>query len=265
MKKIFLLILLSVFTNCYSQNYLIYKGDTINRTINDTIKIGRWITFENDKPIEEVGYFHNKKNGVCTQYYPDGSVKMRLPYIYNKAEGVAILYYEKTGKIKETGIWKNKRWMGTYNLYFPNGALQQVFTFNTTGKREGLQKYYYENGIIQAIYIYEDGKQEGFVSYDIKGNRTGFNYGGAFIKKADGKYDYYDSFTNKENYNHNGIYDNKMHDKDVKAVEDAEMENKNMFVSFIDKLVQLENSTIFQRENLLRTQIENQKQKLEGF
>ena len=247
---------------CTAQKYSIYNGDTINRIIDDSIKTGKWIEFKNNKPVEEVEYIQNKKNGLWTQYYPDGSIRMKLSYIDNKPEGAAIGYYDTTGHLKETGIWKNNRWEGTYNMYYPKGGIRQELTYNSNGKLEGIQKYYYENGIIQAIYVLENGTQQGFVNYDITGVRLGHNY----VNKnpeGGGYYTYIPPSNNKAGDNTGGIYVTNIN-KDGKSIDDAFNENKELFVNFVDNVAKMENSAVFQRENLLKTQIENQKQKLAG-
>jgi antitoxin component YwqK of YwqJK toxin-antitoxin module len=69
--------------------------------------------------------------------------------------------YHDNGKIKEEGLWKNNRWVGDYKLYYENGQVQQAFKFNVSGKREGIQTYFYDNGQVMIAGNWQEGKEAG--------------------------------------------------------------------------------------------------------
>ncbi len=47
--------------------------------------------------------------------------------------------YHENGKISEEGTWRTNRWVGTWKLFDSIGNVQEEFTFDTVGKREGPQ------------------------------------------------------------------------------------------------------------------------------
>ena len=83
----------------------------------------------------------------------------------------------KNGKISEEGTWKNNRWVGNYKLYYDNGQVQHEFVFNPSGKRDGAQKYFYENGQLAIEGNFQNGKESGvikeyFENGDIKAEKN---------------------------------------------------------------------------------------------
>jgi antitoxin component YwqK of YwqJK toxin-antitoxin module len=63
----------------------------------------------------------------------------------------------------EEGQWENNRWVGEHKFYYETGKLNYVWTHNSTGKREGVQKYYHPNGKIMIEGDWKDGKENGVI------------------------------------------------------------------------------------------------------
>lgn len=195
MKKFVLLILIAVSELAVAQTFeLLNDKDTINRTDVNGKRQGKWIVYNRlvNKPcytaeqkVEEGVYAEGKKTGLWTEYYCNNNMKSKITFENNRPSGYAIMYHEN-GKIKEEGLWKNNRWVGDYKLYYENGQVQQSFKFNTTGKREGEQKYFYENGQTMIEGNWAEGKEAGVVReyYENGDLKSEKNFEGGFLDVA---------------------------------------------------------------------------------
>lgn len=153
------------------QSFEMSGKDTINKVDAEGHKQGKWVVtnkiknlpdYKDDQKVEEGMYADNKKTGIWKEYYPNGNVKNKITFENNRPNGYAIMYHDN-GKISEEGLWKNNRWVGDYKLYYENGQVAQEFKFNTSGKREGQQKYYFENGQTMIEGDWKEGKEAGIV------------------------------------------------------------------------------------------------------
>lgn len=171
MKKIVLIVLITISKIVSAQSFELLNNDTINLTTVSGKKQGKWIItnklikkpcYTDDQKVEEGTYENSKKTGVWNEYYCNNNLKSKITYENNRPNGYAIMYHEN-GKIKEEGLWKNNRWVGDYKLYYENGQVQQAFKFNTTGKREGDQKYFYDNGQTMIEGAWAEGKEAGLL------------------------------------------------------------------------------------------------------
>ncbi len=145
--------------------------DPINVTDDKGMKQGKWIVFGTSRPdtcflptskVEEGLYQDNRKTGIWEQYYCSGTTRGKTTFKNGRPDGYTVMYHEN-GKISEEGTWKINKWVGNYRLYYDNGQLQQEFSFNTTGKREGPQKYFYTNGQVMMEGSWSNGKEAGAV------------------------------------------------------------------------------------------------------
>ncbi|MEO6884005.1 MAG: toxin-antitoxin system YwqK family antitoxin [Bacteroidia bacterium] len=163
-----LLILAGITVSQYSQSAT-GQGSAPNYVDANGLKQGHWIIlnktaklpgYTDDQKVEEGNFTDSKKQGIWEQYYPSGFTKNKLTYKDNVPNGYAIMYND-SGKISEEGLWQNHRWVGDYKLYYNNGKVEQEFKFNTMGKREGEQKYYYPNGQVMMDGNWNGGKENG--------------------------------------------------------------------------------------------------------
>jgi antitoxin component YwqK of YwqJK toxin-antitoxin module len=130
--------------------------------------------------VEEGKFVDGKRVGIWKEYYCNKSLKSKINYENNHPSGYAIMYHDN-GKIKEEGLRMNDRWVGDYKLYFSNGQVQQAFTFVASGKREGPQQYFYENGRVMIDGTWVKGEKNGVLTEyyengNIKSQKT-FNAG----------------------------------------------------------------------------------------
>jgi antitoxin component YwqK of YwqJK toxin-antitoxin module len=171
MKKFTLIFLFIVCKIGLAQSLVLNGKDTINLLDANGKRQGKWVItgklanlpeFEPEAKVEEGKYLNSLKMGIWKHYFPNGNLQNKLTYENNRPNGYAIMYHEN-GKIAEEGNWKNNRWVGNYKLYYENGQVQQSFTFNETGKREGKQEYYYENGEKMIEGDWKEGKEDGVI------------------------------------------------------------------------------------------------------
>ncbi len=189
MKKVVLILLIIACKITAAQTFELVNKDTINLTDVEGKKQGNWIVtnkmvhkpcYTDAQKVEEGKYSGGKKTGIWLEYYCNNNMKSKITFENNRPNGYAIMYHEN-GKVKEEGMWKNSRWVGDYKLYYENGQVQQQFKFNTSGKREGQQKYFYENGQLMIEGNWAEGKEAGLLKEyyengDIKSEKN-FNDG----------------------------------------------------------------------------------------
>ena len=169
MKKI-LYILLPIFVCSISsaQSYTIDKGDTINVIDENNLKQGFWRIFgkmkklpgyEPEQVVEEGNYESSRKQGLWKNFFPNGKLKSEIAYVNSRPNGTYKTYFEN-GQVEEEGNWENTRNTGGFKRYHENGQTAQQFVFNETGKRDGKQVYFYENGQVMIEADIAAGKEK---------------------------------------------------------------------------------------------------------
>ena len=121
---------------------------------------GKFVGYSEGQLVEEGEYVNNKKSGVWTKYYPNGNKKHELTFTNNVANGYARIYY-RDGKLQEEGIWQQNKWSGQYKYYHENGNVKYDWNYNSSGKREGEQKYFHANGMLQYLGDWKNGNEAG--------------------------------------------------------------------------------------------------------
>lgn len=168
----FLVVFLSMFNPAFSQTFQVDNVDTINIVDVNNMKQGHWIYFGSMKAlpgftpeakVEEGEFANNRKSGIWIKYYPDGTPHSEITFANNRPNGPYKTYY-KNGELEEKGIWKNNRNIQEFERHYENGKLQQKFEFNPTGKRDGVQTYFYENGEKMIEGVFTAGKEDGLIT-----------------------------------------------------------------------------------------------------
>lgn len=149
---------------------------------------GGYIAFhENGKVHIEGAYVKGLKNGVWTYYEPSGAIQMRVKYEMNREvkrqymEGSPTDYYE-SGIPKSQYTWEDGKKNGPFTEWYDKGKFEQVptdkedqamgitFREKLTGQQicregdfvndllEGEVKVYTEDGKLDRIEVYSDGK-----------------------------------------------------------------------------------------------------------
>jgi antitoxin component YwqK of YwqJK toxin-antitoxin module len=113
-----------------------------------------------DQLVSEGYYVQNKREGIWKKYYPNGNTRSEITYRNNLPRGPYKVYYPN-GKLEEEGTWEGNKNTGLFRRYHENGSLAQEFTFTAAGKRDGVQRYFYENGRVQLQVEVQDGIAHG--------------------------------------------------------------------------------------------------------
>lgn len=159
-------------------SYEIIEGDTINVIDANNLKQGFWKIFgrmkrlpgyEPDQVIEQGKYANSRKQGLWTKFFSSGKTKSEIEYKNSRPNGSYKVYFEN-GQIEEEGNWKNNRNTKDFKRYYENGQVSQKFAFNTTGKRDGRQTYFYENGQVMIEADIEAGKEKFVKEYHEDGS-----------------------------------------------------------------------------------------------
>lgn len=156
-----------------AQKFEIHNGDTINYIDDNNLKQGFWKIFgrmkklpdyQPDQVVEQGEYENSRKQGIWKMFYPNGKTKSEIAYVNSRPNGYYKTYYEN-GELEEEGEWKNNRNVGKFVRKHPNGEVAQEFEFNESGKRDGEQKYYYEDGSIMIVAQIKESKEEKVTEY----------------------------------------------------------------------------------------------------
>jgi len=139
---------------------LFSQSDSLNQTDAFNCKTGHWKMykeFNEEKTLVDEGLFVNgRKTGLWTEYDQAGNVKNRLQFLDGLPNGFQILYYQN-GDTLEYGNFTNGRWLGKYVSFYPNKQAHKVYNYTQTGKKDGCQISYFENGIIATEAEYANG------------------------------------------------------------------------------------------------------------
>ena len=172
MKKIFFLFIpifiCSISVGQSLPKWEIIDGDTINYVDENNLKQGFWKIFgkmeklpayEPDQVVEQGKYANSRKQGLWTKFFPSGKTKSEIEFKNSRPNGSYRTYFEN-GQLEEEGNWKNNRNTNNFKRYYENGQVSQDFAFNTTGKRDGKQVYFYESGQVMIEADIESGKEK---------------------------------------------------------------------------------------------------------
>jgi antitoxin component YwqK of YwqJK toxin-antitoxin module len=164
-----LIICFLIAISAIAQGNGIHQRDSLNHRDLNNEKQGHWIIknqngkykgYSEGQLVEEGEYVNNRKSGTWTKYYPNGNMKHELTFANNVANGYAKIYY-RSGQLQEEGVWKVNRWIGDYNYYYEDGNKQYSWSYNSSGKREGEQVYYHENGTLKFVGDWANGQEAG--------------------------------------------------------------------------------------------------------
>ena len=114
--------------------------------VNNQERVNYW---ENGQKLSEVQYFNKKRDGSCKYWY-------------------------KTGQLMSSGLYKNGKMYGPFISYYENGQIQSQGNYNYDAsdiysRKDGIWKYYHENGKIESESIIKNGVEE-LKFYDKEGN-----------------------------------------------------------------------------------------------
>ncbi len=152
--------------------------------------------FKDDKPVGTFTYFstggkvestvaHYATGGAshAMHFHPDGKLMAEGRYVGEQKDSIWN-YYDDTGALRSTERWKNGKFNGDQEAFFPNGKPAERCTWKD-GKRNGPCQQFFDNGQVRTSTNYvndeangpssvfsEDGKKE-IEGQNVKGQRDG--------------------------------------------------------------------------------------------
>lgn len=116
--------------------------------------------YRNDRIVEEGIYEDNKRSGLWRKFYPSGNVRSEITYANGFPRGPYRIYYP-SGTVEEEGDWQGMKNVNAFKRYHDNGTIAQDFHFNSKGRRDGTQRYYFPSGHHQLTVDVENGLSNG--------------------------------------------------------------------------------------------------------
>ncbi len=163
MKKIFILLFCLLNLSLKSQ-ISGDKTDTVNLLDINNKRHAYWVIRDknNRYKLEEGRYISGKKEGIWKKYYSNGQIMSEVTYLKNFPVGTAKVYYSN-GNICEIGNWNKNKWINNYQFFHENGKIAFDWKYSETGKRQGIQRYYHENGNLQIEGEWTNGQKNGYI------------------------------------------------------------------------------------------------------
>lgn len=167
MKVIIFILLLPIFTTCFSQVDTIRLDSKKLDSINNVYKDGYHIFKNGDKIIEEGNYKDNCAVGTWKYYYPEGMLKSIINYICvyhgrSDESGQYIEFY-KTGQIRLEGTYLKNDSIECVECYDPMENNKKIqWSEYAPPLKTGEWKEYYENGKLKSIGKYYQGIHQTF-------------------------------------------------------------------------------------------------------
>ena len=117
--------------------------------------------------------FANVNNQEIVNYWENGQKLSEVQYFNEKRDG-SCKYWYKTGQLMSSGLYKNGKMYGPFISYYETGQIQSQGNYNYNesdiySRKDGVLKYYYENGKIESESIIKNGVEE-LKFYDKDGN-----------------------------------------------------------------------------------------------
>jgi antitoxin component YwqK of YwqJK toxin-antitoxin module len=94
-----------------------------------------------------------KKQGICYDYSPQGTVLSKANYDNDKLNGDAYIYYPN-GKLQTYSHYENDVANGLYISYYPNDTIR-IEGYLRNDQQTGAWYQYYPNGALQTQWIYD--------------------------------------------------------------------------------------------------------------
>ncbi|MBL0341832.1 MAG: hypothetical protein IPP71_13390 [Bacteroidetes bacterium] len=158
MKKIlvFLFVLNSIAGISVSQDFKIFKGDTINRTDAKGLKQGAWKRFyDNDQLFSETTFKNGKPVSSTLTFYKSGEKQGIMTYDKD-GKTARMTSYWQNGKVMALGKYSNQEKDSTWKYYNEKDTLTAVENYKL-GKAHGLWITYFPDGKILEETSYSNG------------------------------------------------------------------------------------------------------------
>lgn len=118
--------------------------------------------------LEQGDYLNNLREGIYTEFHPNGYVKSSVGYVHGKKQG-QLISLDNRGQLLERSTYHNDVLHGSYVKY--NRSRIKETKEYVNGKVSGLVEKFYANGKIMERSNYTDGMLDGVAKwFDQEGN-----------------------------------------------------------------------------------------------
>jgi antitoxin component YwqK of YwqJK toxin-antitoxin module len=119
--------------------------------------------YEADKPKETGKIINNKKEGIWTMYYRNGTVESKGSYSNGEKKGDWHEYHDN-GTLKEAGAYLHDKRVSTWNTYYDDGiTLYETGSYGSynAGGKNGVWTTFHRNGALKIGCYYNRGYMNG--------------------------------------------------------------------------------------------------------
>ena len=161
MRNIILVLGLLLSVSSFSQDFKVFKGDTINRKDAKGLKQGVWRKYyRTDTLCSETRFLNDKPVGISKTWYDSGKIKAVVQFGKNSLRGEGSSYFEG-GKIMARGIYHGQQKDSIWIYYHEIADTISALEMYKNGIPEGAWKVFYEDGVLAHELNYKKGKKEG--------------------------------------------------------------------------------------------------------
>ena len=195
MNRILIITAFVAFLSCSTENmtadgemFPLLAADMKIEPYEDGSELVRVTGYAADGTILEQGdYFKGFREGVYTEFHPNGFIKSTLGYVQGKKQGQYILIDDKgqvqerstyyndllngphikynRSRLKEKSHYNNGQVHGLLEKFYPNGKIMERSNYNS-GQLDGIARWYDQNGINTIAYDYKMGELIGDVELE---------------------------------------------------------------------------------------------------
>lgn len=126
--------------------------------IEDSIRHGLQLKFDDNKVREEATYEKGKLNGSRKIFFPSGNVEIEEIYENDVIHGPYYVYYENGNKSMDV-VYTQGKMQGILKRYYETGELLEEVTM-VNNQENGPFKEFYKNGQVQWEGTYKNGDKE---------------------------------------------------------------------------------------------------------
>ena len=179
MKKVIIVLILGAFVACDKQQTISTDGGMVPmipaaaqlEPYDDGSGLVRVTTYATEGNVLEQGdYLNNMREGIYTEFHPNGYVKTTVGYVHGKMQG-QLVSLDNRGQLLERSTYHNDVLHGSYVKY--NRSRIKETKEYVNGRVSGLVEKFYANGKVMERSNYTDGMMDGVAKwYDQQGNLT---------------------------------------------------------------------------------------------
>jgi antitoxin component YwqK of YwqJK toxin-antitoxin module len=150
-----------IFLTFFSASIAISAQDSINKLDTEGRKQGYWCKKDKDgNKIYEGQFLHDSPYGEFKYFYPEGQLKAISLLSENGSHSRTTTYFNNGRKMAE-GSYINEKRDSLWKFYseYENAVVSEEFYKN--GKKEGISKTFYPDGVIAERLTWKNGVRSG--------------------------------------------------------------------------------------------------------